>query len=151
MSKEITEIDKDIEYYYSGDYVRFFAEVEGRPDLVIVSNGEYSGELLVVSKHQLQKKEDSYEWKNRLRYKEDLENITKKAQEALDTKVKQLADKVLDEALRALASRLKFNVMFGKGVNGATAAWGVEVSNELEKLVKEKTDKKIKEEKNFDF
>lgn len=131
------------EYYYNGEYVTIFAEVTDNPDFVVVDNGD---NILVARRSSLQKKEDTYQWQQQLKRKAELDELREK----VDAELNKIADKVVDSALRALASRLKFNVMFGQGVNGGTAAWAIEVSNELEKLVKDKTKEKLKDKSIFD-
>ncbi len=129
------------EYYYSGEYVTIFSEVTDHPDLVVVSNGNDYGELTVVPKKQLTKKEDSYYYKAAIARADELRLMTARAQENLD----KIADKVVDKALLALASRLKFNVVFGKG--SGNMAWAGLVVEELEKLVKEKAPEIVKDKK----
>lgn len=123
-------MDDKQEYLYSGDYVTIFAEVKDNDDFIVVNNG--NGALEVARKIDLIKKEDSYQYKRAKEHADELRLITAKAQENLD----KLADKLVDKALIALSSRLKFNTLFGKG--SGNLAWAGLVIEELEKLVKEK-------------
>lgn len=131
------------EYLYNSEYVTIAHDIVGDEDLVVVTNDH--GEYIVARKSSMQKKEDSYYFKKARERKVELESITKKAQDNLD----KLADKLVDKALLDLASRLKFNVLFGKDVDGATAGWAVTISDELKKLVKDKAPDIIKKEDPF--
>lgn len=138
-------MDKDQEYYHSSSgFCTYFADVEGRKDLVVVKNKEgYDGDLVVVDRASLQKFEDTYEYKQRTKQKEELEAITKKAKDNLN----DVASKIVDRALADLASRIKFNAMFGKGGN---LAWSGMVIDELEKLIKDKPVEKLEKKGIFD-
>ncbi len=70
--------------------------------------------------------------------------ITAKAQENLD----ELAEKVVDKALKSLASRIKFNVAFGKSTGGE--AYAIILSTELEKMIRE-SGKKIAGKQEIDL
>jgi len=122
------------EYYYNGEYVTIFAEVVDNKDLVIVTNGNDYDELSVARIKDLKKKEDTYQWKKNLERKKELEDLVSKAKADMD----KIADKVVDKALIALASRMKFNAVFGKDM-GNSVGWAVMISQELEKIIKEKT------------
>lgn len=119
------------EYLYNSEYVTIAYNVEGDDDLIVVENDH--GSLEVARKSSLTKKEESYYFKRAQERKEELESITRKARENLD----KIADRVVDKALIALSSRMKFNAVFGKDM-GSTAGWAVMIANELEKMVKEK-------------
>lgn len=134
---------KGDEYEHSGDYVTIWGFVEDNDTDVIVLNGGDYGELQVVRRSELNKKEDSYRWKQEVAKKEQLEAIAKKAEENLQ----KVADRVVDKALSALQSRIKFNSIFGDGGN---LAWSGLVVDELNKLIKEKPVDKLKEKGIFD-
>lgn len=127
------------EYYYNGSYVTIFSEVTDHPDLVIVSDGGDYGELLVVRKDVLKKKEESYQYQQAQKRADELRLITQKAQENLD----KLTDKLVDKAIISLASRIKFNVAFGSG--GSAAPYALMLSQELEKMIKKDAPKVIAE------
>lgn len=129
------------EYYYNGSYVTIFSEVTDHPDLVIVSDGGDYGELLVVRKDVLKKKEESYQYQQAQKHADELRLITQKAQENLD----KLTDKLVDKAITALASRIKFNVAFGDG--GSAAPYALMLSQELGKMIKDKAPEVIKGQK----
>lgn len=128
------------EYLYNSEYVTIGHKVVGDKDLVVVVTD--SGELNVARLSNLQKKEDSWYWKKAEGRKQELENITKSAKANLD----KLADKLVDEALKKLASRMKFNIAFSENL-GDSAGWALQISNELEKMVKEKAPEIIEERK----
>ena len=125
------------EYYYNGGYVTIFSEVTDHPDLVIVSDGGDYGELLVVRKDVLKKKEESYQYQQAQKRADELRLITQKAQENLD----KLTEKLVDKAIISLASRIKFNVAFGSG--GSAAPYALMLSQELEKMIKKEAPKVI--------
>ena len=129
------------EYYYNGSYVTIFSEVTDHPDMVIVSDGGDYGELLVVRKDVLKKKEESYQYQQAQKHADELRLITQKAQENLD----KLTDKLVDKAITALASRIKFNVAFGDG--GSAAPYALMLSQELGKMIKDKAPEVIKGQK----
>src|SRR5574344_2187267 len=126
------------EYYYNGSYVTIFSEVTADPDLVVVTDGNDYGELLVVRKNSLKKKEDSYQYQQAQKRADELRLITQKAQENLD----RLTEKLVDKAIISLASRIKFNVAFGEG--GSAAPYALMLSQELEKMIKDKAPEVIK-------
>lgn len=134
---------KGDEYELSGDYVTIWGFVQDDNDRVIVLNGGDYGELLVVHKSELHKKEESYRWKQEVKRKEELEAIAKQA----EANLQKVADKVVDKALKALASRIKFNSIFGDGGN---LAWAGLVIKELEGMIKEKPVEKLKDKGIFD-
>lgn len=131
------------EYYHNGEYVTIFAEVAGHPDMVVVSNSDGYGDFSVVRKESLVTKEESYEYKQALKRKAELEALTAKAKVDLDA----VADKVVDKALIALSSRMKFNTLFGKDI-GNSGSWAFMVMQELEKLVKDKGPEVVKKAEN---
>lgn len=136
-------MQKGDEYELSGDYVTIWGFVQDNDTDVIVLNGGDYGELQVVRKSELKKKEDSWRWQQEVKKKEELEAITRKAKEDLQ----KVADKVVDKALSALASRIKFNSIFGDGGN---LAWAGLVIKELEGMIKEKPVDKLKDKGIFD-
>lgn len=129
------------EYYHTSvGHCIIWGETKDHPDMVIVSeNGEY-GSLYVVKRDELVKNEDTWEFQKAKERADELRLITAKAQENLD----KLADKLVDKAIIALNSRMKFNAVFGKETNGATAGWVLTVVDELKKLIKEKAPDVIK-------
>lgn len=137
--------DKEQEYLHGNQYVTIFAEIKGKDDWLVVETED--SVLDVARKSDLVKKEDSYKFKRAQEQADELRLITQKAQENLD----RLTTKLVDKALIDLASRLKFNVMFGKDVDGATAGWAITIGDELKKMVKEKAPEVVKDKKLFDL
>lgn len=134
------------EYYHSSvGHCTIWGDVVDKPDWVIVSENSDYGTLTAVKRSELQKKEDTWEFKQAEKRRDEIRLMTAKAQEQLD----KLTSKLVDKALIDLASRLKFNVLFGKNVDGATAGWAVTISDELKKMVKEKAPEVIKDEKDI--
>lgn len=129
--------DPKQEYFYSGGYVTIFAELSDNDDFVVVKTDD--GDLEVVRKNQLVKKEDSYHFKRAEERRIELENITKKAEENLN----KIADRVVDRALNSLASRMKFNLVFGKA--GTGNSWVMPIVDELENMIKDKASNEIKD------
>lgn len=132
------------EYYYNGGYVVIWGEVVDKPDFVIVNDGNDYGELQVTRRKELVKKEDSYQYKQAEKRAEEIRLKTAKAQENLD----ELSERVVDKALKSLASRIKFNVAFGEG--GSSAAYALMPSEQLQKMIRESGDKIAGKEK-IDF
>lgn len=132
-------MDKKQEYYNSSvGYVTIFAEVVDQPDFVVVEeNGGY-GELSVIRKKDLVKKEDSYEYKERERRKKELEAIASEAEKRLD----EIAEQLVDKSLKSLSTRIRLNAMFGKAEN---ASFALTIVAELEKMIKEKPKETLKE------
>lgn len=129
------------EYYNSSvGYVTIWGEVKDQPDMVIVCDGSDYGDLSVINRSNLIKKEDSYTYKREQERAEEIKQITAKAQENFD----KLADKIVNEAIKRLASRIRFNVAFGK--NGEAAPYALMLSTELEKMIKEDGPKAVKGE-----
>lgn len=126
---------EDQEYLYNSEYVTIFYVPPDEDDLVIVSNDHE--ELIVARFSNMELKEDSYHYQKARERKKELEAITKKARENID----KIADKVVDKALIALASRLKFNLVFGK--SGSGNSWVMPIVEELEKMVKDKSKEEV--------
>jgi hypothetical protein len=127
---ESEELKEKQEYYYNGGYVTIWAEVEGKPNTIIVA--EVDGDLHVAHRNNLVKKEDSYYFKKAQERENELRLITQKAQDNLN----KLTEKLVDKAIIALASRIKFSAVFGSG--GSAASYAIMLSQELEKMIKEK-------------
>lgn len=132
--------DKIKEYYHNGGYVTIVGGIEGQPDYVVVDEGGDYGSMLVARRKDLTPKEESYTWKRQLDREKELKDITKKAEENLNA----VADKVVDRALNSLASRMKFNAVFGES-DGGTTGWAVVVSNALKDMIKDKTKDTMKD------
>lgn len=136
------------EYYHSSaGYCKIFASVEGKEDLVIVKNNEgYDGDLVVVDRKGLIKKEDSYEYRMREKQKEELEAVTAYVKKNMQ----KLSTKLVDAALKDLGTRIRLNAMFGEPAN---ASFALTVVAELEKMIKdkEKLKKVIKDHKEDPF
>lgn len=132
------ELDKTKEYYYSGSYVTIVGDVDGQPDLVVVDEGGDYGSMLVARRKELTPKEESWTFKKAQEHANEIRMITAKAQENLD----EIADKIVDDALKKLASRIKFNVAFGEG--GVHSAYALMLSDQLTKMIKEDGAKTIK-------
>lgn len=125
------------EYLYNNEYVTIYRVLPDEDDMVIVSNDH--GELIVASFSSMERKEDSYYFVKAEERKQELEAITKKAKDNLD----KLVDKLIDKSIIALSSRIKFNVAFGEG--GSAAPYALMLSQELQKMIKEKAPEVIKE------
>lgn len=135
---------KGDEYELNGEYVTIWGFVKDvDTDVIVLVGGDY-GELQVVRKSGLKKKEESYRWLQEVKRKNELEAIAGKAKADLEG----LASTVVDKALQDLASRLKFNVMFGKSSESDTVV--LTISRELEKLVKSNTAKALKPKDPFE-
>lgn len=129
------------EYYYEGDYVYIWAEITGKPELVIVSDGSDYGELQVVRRDKLMPKEDSWKFQQAQKQADDLRLVTAKAEEQFE----KITEKIIKAACSALSTRMKMNVLFGKDMTGN--GWAVTIADELNKLVREKAPEVIKDEK----
>ncbi len=129
------------EFYYEGDYVYIWADVKDKPEFVVVSDGSDYGELRIVRRDKLIKKEDSWTWKQKQKQADDLRLVTAKAEEQFE----KVVEKVIKAATSTLATRMKMNILFGKEMAGAGLA--MTVVDELNKLVREETPKVIKDEK----
>lgn len=135
-------MDKNQEYYHSGGYGTIYGEVKDKPEEVIFAeNGDY-GELHVVRRSELVKKEDSYSYQQAQKRADELRAITAKAQENFD----QLVEKLIKKTTSALSARMKLNILFGKDMS-SSAGFGMAIANELEKLVKEDAAEVIKQNK----
>lgn len=133
-------------YMIDGEEMVIAYSVEGERDLVIMHERNGYGDYIVARRVDLVKKEDSYEYKNAQKRADEIRLITQKAQENLDV----VADKVVDKALKELASRIKFNVAFGEG--GASGAYALVLSEQLTKMIKEAGEKmKGKSSSEFDL
>jgi len=137
------ETDDKQEYLYNDDYVTISNKIVGEDDLVVVVNDHE--EYLVARKSNLKKKEDSWGYKRSLERNIELEQLTANAEKNLD----KMADKLVDKALKSLASRLKFNTMFGKGTTSSEATLAFTITNELEKMIKEEAPEAIKKKEDF--
>lgn len=127
------------EYYSSSvGYCTIWGDVVDKPEMVIVSENSDYGTLTVVKRSELQKREDTWEFKQAEKRKAELDKITADAQKNLD----KIVDKVIDKALKSLASRIKMNVAFGDGGSSSYAA--LMISTELEKMIKEKAPEVVK-------
>lgn len=129
------------EYYYEGDYVYIWAEITGKPELVIVSDGSDYSELQVVRRDKLMPKEDSWKFQQAQKQADDLRLITAKAEEQFE----KITEKVIKAACSALSTRMKMNILFGKDMTGN--GWAVTIAEELNKLIREEAPKVIKDEK----
>lgn len=128
------------EYYHrSVGHCMIWGDVVDKPDHVIVSENSDYGQLIVVRRKDLQKKEDTWEFKQAQKRADELRLITAKAQEQFD----KLSDRLVDDAIRALSSRMKFNIAFGQG--GDAAPYALMLSQKLEELIKEKAPEIINE------
>ena len=134
-------MDKDQIYMYNRDEVKVHHEIPDMPEYVIVLDANGYGEWIIARKTDLVKKEDSYEFKRAKERADELRLITQRAQENLD----RITEKLVDKAIISLASRIKFNVAFGSG--GSAAPYALMLSQELEKMIKDKAPEIIKGEK----
>lgn len=127
------------EYVVDGEYVTIWGEVKDKPELVIVKNGDDYGELKVVNRERLVKKEDSWQWKEAQKRADELRLVTQKAEENFN----KITEKVIAAACKSLSTRIKMNVLFGKSSSGN--GWAVAIADELEKLIKKEAPEVIKE------
>lgn len=134
-------MERDTEYYLDGDIVTFWSALKDNKDFVVVSTGD--GDLRTARVSSLQNKEDTYQWQQKEKYKKELEAITADAESNLD----QIVDKIVDKALKNLATRIRLNAMFGDASNASFALTAVA---ELEKMIKDKGDVKEKLKKKAD-
>ena len=134
-------MDKDQIYMYNRNEVKVHHEIPDMPEYVIVLDANGYGEWIIARKTDLVKKEDSYEFKRAKERADELRLITQRAQENLD----RITEKLVDKAIISLASRIKFNVAFGSG--GSAAPYALMLSQELEKMIKDKAPEIIKGEK----
>lgn len=120
------------EYYHSSvGYCTIFGDIVDKPELVAVSENSDYGTITVVKRSELVPKEETWEFTQAKKRADEIRLITAKVQENLD----ELAERVVDKALKSLASRIKFNVAFGEG--GSHSAYAIMLSTELEKLIRE--------------
>jgi hypothetical protein len=127
----------DQEYLYNSEYVTVSRVLPDEDDLVIVENDH--GELIVARFSDMERKEDSYYYRMAEERKVELQNITKKAEANLN----KIADRVVDRALNSLASRMKFNLVFGKAGEGNN--WVMPIVDELHKMIKDKSKETMKD------
>lgn len=127
------------QYFYGGDYVTIWGEVADKPDMVIVTQSNDCGDLMVVRKSDLIPKEESYVFKQAQKRAEELRLITARAEERLN----EVVEEVIEKAVNSLSYRMKMNAVFGKDI-GNVGGWAIQVSNELEKLIKEKAPEVVK-------
>lgn len=133
-------MDKDQIYMYNRNEVKVHHEIPDMPEYVVVLDADGYGEWIIARKTDLVKKEDSYEFKRAKERADELRLITQRAQENLD----KLKNKLVDDSIRALQSRVKFNVAFGKG--GSSGAYAMILVEQLESLIKEKAEDAVKGE-----
>lgn len=131
----------EIQEYYSSStgYVTIWGEVKGKPEMVIVSNGSDYGELTVVARSQLEKKEDSWTYKEAERRADELRTITAKAEENFE----KVVEKVIKTACSTLSTRMKMNVVFGKDISDG--GWAIVIADELNKLVRKEAKDVVKD------
>lgn len=130
----MSELQKDVKYYYSGDFYEYVEDVPSMPEFCVVREGG-DGYLTVVRKKDLKPYEESWQYQQKVAEKERLEKVTEKVKANLD----ELAKQVVDKALKDLASRIKFNVAFGKATGGE--AYALILSQELEKMIRKSGEK----------
>ncbi len=108
--------------------------------MVIVSENSDYGDIRVVARKDLVKKEDTWEYKQAQKRADELRLMTAKAEENFE----KVTERVISAACKALASRIKMNVLFGSNMAGG--GWAVTIAEELEKLIKEDGKETIKKE-----
>lgn len=140
----MAEFEPGKEYWSYGDCYFYIEDVPHNTDFAIVREGGDEGYITVVRKSDLKPIEETWQYQQKAKYKAELERVTETAQANLD----ELAEKVVDKALKSLASRMKMNIVFGKG--GAGNAWALTITEELEKLVRE-SGKKIAKKEEIDL
>jgi hypothetical protein len=130
---------------YNSKEVKYHFDVKGNKDLVVVLDSNGYSEYMIARKSDLVKLEDSYEYKRARERTKELKELTQKAEDNL----KAIADKVVDRALSSLASRIKFNTMFADDTSPGQAAWAVQVTDELKKMIKEEAPKAVEKKDPF--
>lgn len=143
----MAELKQDVLYYSEGDFYYYIEDVPSMPEFAVVREGGDDGYITVVRKNKLIPQEESWQWQQKQKYADEMRLVTAKAQEQFD----KLKDKLVDDAIRALQSRVKFNVAFGKG--GSSGAYAMILVEQLESLIKEKAEDAVKgkESKGFDL
>lgn len=137
----MAEFKTDVVYVSSGDFFYYIEDVPHNPEFAICrEGGDDYGYLTVVSKSDLKPREETWQWKEKEKYADELRLLTQKAEENFE----RVTEKMISAACKALSARIKMNVLFGKS-NGADS-WAVLIANELEKLIKEDAKDIVKKE-----
>lgn len=136
----MAELEVGKEYWSYGDCYYYVEDVPSMPEFAVVRESGDDGYVTVVRKSELKPKEETWQWQQKQKYAAELQAIVDGAQGNLD----KLADKLVDKAIIALSSRMKFNVVFGKGSGNA---WALTIVEELEKLIKEEAKDVLKDKK----
>lgn len=129
----MADLDKTREYYYNGGYVTIVGEIEGQPDLIAVDEGGDYGPMIVARKKDLTLKEESYTYKKAQERADELRLITQKAEENYE----KIVEKIIKAAVSTLQTRIKMNVLLGKGGGDGSDTWAIIIANELNKIVKD--------------
>lgn len=141
----MAELEAGKEYWSSGDVFIYIEDVPHNPEFAICrEGGDDYGYMTVCRKSDLKPREETWQWQQKEKYKQELEKVTEKVQENLD----ELAERVVDKALKSLSSRMKMNALFGD--NSSNLAWIGVVTQELEKLIRE-SGKKIAKKESIDL
>ena len=142
----MVEFKNDVIYVSSGDFFYYIEDVPHNPEFAICrESGDDYGYLTIVRKSDLKPREETWQWQQKQKYDDELRLLTSKSEENFD----KLKDKLVDSALKSLASRLKFNALFGK--DSSNMGWVGLVVDELNKLIKEKAEDTIKGKDKVEF
>lgn len=141
----MAELDHNELYVASGEFYYYIEDVPHNPDFAICreSSDDY-GYLTVVRKSDLKLRTETWQWQQNEKYKAEMEAQLGKVQANLD----ELAEQVVDKALKSLSGRMKLNIVFGKG--GSGSAWALPITDELEKMIRE-SGKKIAGKEKFEL
>lgn len=131
-------------YCCYGDFYYYIEDVPSNPDFAICQEGGDDGYMTVCRKSDLKPQEETWQWQQKEKYAAELQKKVDVVQANLD----ELAEKVVDKALKSLASRIKLNVAFGKG--GASDYAALTVAQEVEKMIRE-SGKKIAGKEDIDL
>lgn len=141
----MAEFKTDEIYVASGDFYYYIEDVPHNPDFAICrESGDDYGYLTIVRKSDLKLRTETWQYQQNEKYKAELEARLGKVQSNLD----ELAEQVVDKALKSLASRMRFNIAFGKG--GSAGGWALTITDELEKMIRE-SGKKIAGKEKLDI
>lgn len=128
----MAELKQNEIYVVSGDYFYYIEDVPHNPDFAICrESGDDYGYLTVCRKSDMKLRTETWQWQQQEKEKERLEKVTEKVKANLG----ELAEQVVDKALKNLSSRMKMNIVFGKGSAGN--AWALTIADELEKMIRE--------------
>lgn len=120
-------------YVVDGEDMVISHEIKDKNDLVVMEQEDGYGWYKVVYRKDLVKKEDSYQYKNAQKRADELRLITQKAEENYE----KIVEKIIKAAVSTLQTRIKMNVLLGKGGGDGSDTWAIIIANELNKIVKD--------------